>query len=710
MVYVLGIDVGGTFTDAVAADLDGNLYSAKAPSTPPDFGQGVLDSIDALSASMGVSTAELLGQTSYIAHGTTSTLNALVTGAVATTGFITTKGHRDAIFIMNIEGRYAGKGAEEIQAVKRTRKPKALVPKRQVKEAVERIDLNGSVVVTLDEEALRADVRDLLEQGVTSIAVSLLWSFRNPSHEHRVREIIEEMAPEVFVVLSSDISPRIREYPRSVTTLLNAQVGPMLRDYLAPLQAELENRGLEGPLLIMQGSGGTIAAAEAPKVAITTIGSVLTGGVAGARKLGSQLGHENIISTDIGGTTFLVGMVVDGEPVMESSTVLDQYRISTPMAKVATIGSGGGAIASLDANNNLHVGPRSAGAKPGPACFGMGGEEPTVTDANLVLGILNPDYFLGGAKTLDVEKARAAIATHIGDPLGLSVEDAAAAIFEIQNAQTADLVRTEVVGAGFDPRDFMIYAFGGSGPIHCAAYGRDLRSQGILVPLGPTSSTFSAYGLANADVLVTAERSDPMALPADPARLTKHLQELEAEVREQLEAQGLTYKEIRTSREADVRYTAQIWEVPTPIPDGELTEESVRGIVDAFEDRYSTLYGSGTGFADAGVQAITYRVYGVGVLPYKPDLPQAAEAQSHSPEVKTHRRAMLDARAGWQQVAVYAYTALAAGHVLEGPAIIEAPSTTVVVPGGATATVDRLGNVVITYREEKNHGVPGSGL
>jgi N-methylhydantoinase A len=695
--YVLGIDVGGTFTDCVAADLGGNIYSGKAPSTPPNFAVGVLASIEATAESVGILAEELLQQTEYISHGTTSTLNALVTGNVAKTGFITTEGHRDSIFIMNLEGRYAGLSSQEIQAIKQTRKPAPLVSKRQVKEAVERVDYKGSVVVPLDEDALRVEVRDLLAQGVTSLAVSLLWSFRNPAHELRIRELVHEIAPDMFVVLSCEVSPRIREYPRNVTTLMNAQIGPTLRDYLTPLVAELEARGFTGPLLVMQGSGGTVAAKEAPKQAITTMGSVLTGGVTGARKLGTQLGHPNIISTDVGGTTFLVGMVVEGKPVMESTTVLNQYRISTPMAKVATIGSGGGAIAWLDESGNLHVGPRSAGARPGPACFSLGGTEPTVTDANLVLGILNPDYFLGGAKKLDVELARQALKTHIGDRLGLSVEDAAAAVYEIQNAQTADLVRNEVVGAGFDPRDFMIYAFGGAGPVHCAAYGRDLHVQGILVPLGPTSATFSAYGLATSDVIISAEVSDPMPFPVDSAIVQKHFDALEAEVRRRLDDQGLTYRDVRLTREIDIRYTMQMFEVPTPVTPGDIDATIVHSVTEAFEDRYAALYGEGTGFREAGMQAITYRAYGVGQLPLKPDLPQAAVAETQAPPVHERRRALLDLQDGWQQVDVYNCSVLASGHSFQGPAIVEAPTTTVVVPQGAIATVDRLGNLVLNY-------------
>lgn len=699
MAYVIGIDVGGTFTDAFASDDHGGIYSVKVASTPPDFSRGVLGTIDALAKSMGVDTASLLGETAYICHGTTSTLNALVTGDVAEVGFLTTKGHRDSIYIMNLEGRYAGLGQEEIQNITATRKPAPLIPKRRVKEITERIDYKGSVIVPLDEEASRASIRELLASGVEAVAVSLLWSFRNPSHEQRLRELVHEVDPNVYVALSCEVSPRIREYPRSATTVMSAQIGPTLRNYLEPLLADLTSRGLRGKLLVMQGSGGTVSAEEAPAYGITTIGSVLTGGVIGARRLGEQLGHRNIISTDVGGTTFLVGLVVDGEPVFSSTTTLNQYQLNVPMMKVATIGSGGGAIAWLDAGGNLRVGPRSAGALPGPVCYGQGGTEPTVSDANLMLGILNPDYFLGGTKKLDVDLAKQALKSKIGDPLGLSAEEAAAAIYEIQNSQTADLVRTVVVGAGHDPRDFVMYAFGGAGPIHCAAYGADLGVKEVLVPLGQTAAVFSAYGLATSDVILSAELSDPANFPVDPKTVEDNFAKLEEEVRQRLDAQNVDFSSVSLVREADMRYTMQIFEVPTPVPDGHIDEAAVSIIADNFEDRYAALYGAGTGFREAGLQVITYRVFGTGTLPFKAELPiLEADENSKPPVIKLTRRAMLDRRSGWQDVPVYDYSALSRGSKLSGPSIVEAQTTTVVIPPNTSATVDQLGNLIIHYK------------
>lgn len=699
MPYIIGIDVGGTFTDVFVADDSGNVFSAKASSTPPEYAKGVLDSIDRVADSMGRSVRDLLADTAYICHGTTASLNALITGDVAEVGFLTTKGHRDSIYIMNLEGRYAGLGPEEIQDITSTRKPRPLVPKRRVKEVVERTDYKGAEVVVLDEESTRVAIRELIDDGVEAIAVSLLWSFRNPRHEQRIRELVHEIDPDMYVALSSEITPRIREYPRNATTVMSTQIGPTLRGYLDPLSEELAGRGLRGPLLVMQGSGGCVSAHEAPAYAITTIGSVLTGGVIGARTLGNQLGHTNIISTDVGGTTFLVGLVVDGQPVFNSTTTLNQYQITVPMMKVHTIGSGGGATAWLDDGGNLRVGPRSAGARPGPACYGQGGTEPTVSDANLVLGILNPAFFLGGSKKLDVELARDVLKKKVGDPLGLSIEEAAAAIFEIQNSQTADLVRSVVVGAGHDPRDFVMYAFGGAGPMHCAAYGADLGVKEIVVPLGQTAATFSAYGLATSDVVLSAELSDPANFPVEPDRVEANFDKLQSDIRRRLQEQRVQFEDITMTREIDARYTMQIFEVATPVKAGPLDESDVLQISHDFEARYAKLFGEGSGFREAGVQFITYRVFGTGSLPFKPRLPEISAASAVGPPpVKERRRAMLDLQAGWQEVSVYDYSALQRDHHINGPAIVEAPTTTVVIPPTTAAAVDHLGNVVIRYQ------------
>ena len=535
---------------------------------------------------------------------------------------------------MNVEGRYLGRSPHELQNVLGQSKQHGLLPKRHALEVTERIDRDGTVVVALDEDSARAAIRALLDDGVRAIAVSLLWSFRNPVHEQRLRELIAEADPDVFVALSSEVSPRIREFARNATTIMSTQIGPGLRDYLTTLEDALRERGLAGPLLVMQSNGGAVAAKEAPASAITTVGSVLTGGVVGSVALGRQLGHRNIISTDVGGTTFLAGLIVDGEPVRATTTVINHHPINVPTLRVEAIGSGGGAIAWLDAGGNLRIGPRSAQAVPGPACYGNGGTEPTNTDANLVLGILPERGLLGGRKPLSLELARQAIDTQIAKPLGLTVEEAAAAIYAVQNAQTGDLLRKTVVEAGHDPRDFVVYAFGGAGPAHCARYAAEVGGAEVVVPLGPVASAFSAFGLASSDIVLAAELSDPTVVPFDPARAERNFAELEQRVRDGLDRQGLAFETVELHREIDMRYTMQLAEVTAPVADGPLDAAAIEAAAAAFEARYAELYGKDAGFREAGIQAITFRVRGIGSAAVQPRAARGARRRR-----RTRRRA-----------------------------------------------------------------------
>lgn len=697
MSVVIGVDVGGTFTDAVLIDGDGGVIAAKMPSTPPDYATGVLDVLQVLAEERGQALEEMLAEVHHLAHGTTSSLNALVTGNVPQVGYLTTVGHRDSIFIMNVEGRYLGRSPEELQDVMGQSKAHALLPKKLALEVVERIDRDGTIVVPLDEDAARTAIRALVDAGVQAIAVSLLWSFRNPVHEQRIRELVQEVAPDLFVALSSEVSPRIREFARSATTIMSAQIGPGLRTYLGSLESTLRERGLAGPLLVMQSNGGAVAAAEAPRTAISTVGSVLTGGVVGAVALGRQLGHKNVIATDVGGTTFLVGLIVDGEPVRSSNTIINHHPINVPTLEVHAIGSGGGAVAWLDAGGNLQVGPHSAGAVPGPACYDQGGADPTNTDANLVLGILSDRGLIGGRKTLSIEAARRAIRTKIADPLGLSVEEAAAAIYAVQNSQTGDLLRKTVVETGHDPRDFVLYAFGGAGPAHAAKYAAEVGVGQVVIPLGKVASAFSAYGLATSDVVVAAELSDPAAVPLDPERAAGNFERLERTVVDALDRQGLTYASTLLERELDMRYAAQLAEVATPVVGGPLSREVLDAVATTFEQRYADMYGPGSGFSAAGVQAITYRVRATGMLPFSSELPDVKSADSSDPSVALSgtRAICMDGRLGYVETHVYDYRGLRSGHVVPGPAVIELPTTTAVIPAGTTGRIDALGNLAI---------------
>jgi N-methylhydantoinase A len=700
MSYVLGIDVGGTFTDAVACHADGALVSAKTPTTPPNRELGVMRSIEELATALGVQTHELLAQTRYVAHGTTASINALVQGDVARVGLITTRGHRDSIYIMNAEGRILGRSPHEIQDSLHQRKPAPLIPKSRAHEVTERIDHAGRVLVPLDENQARETVRALLADGVEAIAVSLLWSFRNPAHELRIRELIGELDPQMYVSLSSAVSPRIREFARTSTTIMNAQIGPRLRQYLTPLQRDLTREGLSGPLLVMQSEGGTIIADRAPDYAVSTVGSVLSGGVVGGQRLARQLGHRNVITTDVGGTTFLAGLVVDGEPVVDPGFVVNQYPVNASTIRVNTIGSGGGAIASVDAGGNLRVGPRSAEAVPGPACYGNGGTLPTNTDANLVLGILTPRGLLGGRKPLDIDLARKALAEHVAEPLGLTVEQAAIAIHEIQNAQAGDLLRRAVVEVGLDPRDFVVYAFGGAGPAHCAGYCRDLGVREVVVPLGPVASAFSAFGLAASDIVMSTELSAPSRFPIEPKQIMAYFGRLEAEVQDRLRQQGLEFVQVRMQREIDMRYTSQMHEFATPVRGGALGENACAQVVESFEQLYERVNGPGSGYASAGVEALTYRVRAMAGLGTPPKLPMIASGNTTDPfgaRVNV-RPVCMDVQLGYVPTDIYDYSRLKAGYVIEGPAVVEVPTTVVAIPSDVQGRVDELGNLVLTYQ------------
>ncbi len=703
MGYVIGIDVGGTFTDAVALRSDGSMVSVKTPSTPPDYGTGVLDAVDLLARELGVPVAAMLADTDHIAHGTTSSLNALVMGAVPRIGFITTRGHRDSIFIMNVEGRYLGRPQHELQDIMSQTKPRGLVERKLAREVVERVDRSGAVIVPLREEQARTVIRGILAADVKAIAVSLLWSFRNPVHELRLRELIQQEDPSVFVALSCEVSPRMREFARNSTTIMSTQIGPGLQLYLDGLEAALRAKGLRGALLVMQSAGGAIAASEAAASAITTIGGVLTGGVVGCAQLADKLGHRNVIATDVGGTTFLAGIIADGEPVRAAQTIVNQHPVNVPTLRVSAIGAGGGAIAWLDDGGNLRVGPLSAQAVPGPACYGAGGTEPTNTDANLVLGILPETGLLGGLRPIRRDLAAEAIRRRIAEPLGLSVEEAAAAIHAVQNAQTGDLLRKIVVESGYDPRSFAVYAFGGAGPAHCAAYAAQVGVDEVIVPLGPVASAFSAFGLASSDIVLIREHSDPMTAPFDPLRVEGNFARIEAEVMRAMERQGLALGRIVLHREIDIRYGLQLEEVTTPLAPGPVTTAALERCVGDFERLYARLYGEGSGFAGAGIHAITFRVRGVGMLQANPQFDRLPQTASPDPSaaILARRPVCLDGHKGYVETPIYDYHALLAGHVIAGPAVVQLPTTSVVVPDGMRGEIHELGVLRILTRREQ---------
>jgi len=418
------------------------------------------------------------------------------------------------------------------------------------------------------------------------------------------------------------------------------------------------------------------------------------------RSLRERLGTDTVAGSADDWAARLPITDPEGTPVRASETIVNQHPVNVPSLRVEAIGSGGGAIAWLDTGGNLHVGPASAQAVPGPACYGAGGTEPTNTDANLVLGILPETGLLGGLRPIRKDLAVEAIRTRIAEPLGLTVEEAAAAIHAVQNAQTGDLLRKIVVESGYDPRDFTIYAFGGAGPAHCAAYAAEVGVGEVVVPLGPVASAFSAFGLAVSDIVLVREQSDPMTAPYDPVRVQENFERLEVEVLDAMKRQGIPLDHVELHRELDMRYGLQMGEVTTPVASGALDNVALAESVEEFERRYARLYGEGSGFREAGVHGITFRVRGVGVLKVDPNFEELEAAASPDPAsaLLVERPVCLDGRKGFVPTPVYDYRKLRAGHVIKGPAVIQVPTTSVVVPDGMRGEIDRFGNLRIQTR------------
>jgi N-methylhydantoinase A len=498
----LGIDIGGTFTDLVLSNGNGSIRRWKVPSTPPKFAEGVFNGIDVIANELEISRRELLGQLEEFAHGTTVTTNIILTRTGERVGILTTRGFGD---LYELARQY--RGHEQDPA--KVSHPVPLVPRADIEEVFERVDFLGRTVLELDRNGLADSVADLLAKGIRSFAVCFLWSFRNPAHELAAREAILEACPDAFVAVSNEACPLIGEYERLSTTVITAYAGPALRRYASALETDLRAEGFGGTLLLMKSDGGLGSIDGAVRAAGQTIYSGPVAGVISARAMASELETPNLITFDMGGTSTDVGLVHDGRVRMTSLQFLDRQPLATPMIDVTTVGAGGGSVGWCGPGGSLRVGPQSTGADPGPACYKRGGELATVTDANLVLGLVDPEYFLGGKMELDRDAAEQAVAS-LGDELGLSALEAAIGIFRVANSVMADAIRLRTVFAGLDPRVFTLVSFGGAGGLHAACVADELGIRRVLVPR--LASVFSAAGLITTDIVYTFARSTNLTI------------------------------------------------------------------------------------------------------------------------------------------------------------------------------------------------------
>lgn len=694
MKYIIGTDTGGTFTDCVVIDEQGRVFNDKAPSTPRDFAVGTVNSAANAAGVAGLELTPLLTDTLLFGHGTTVAANALVTRNGSKVGLITTKGIEDTIIIGRILQKVAGLGETEITNLPRLDKAIPIVPRPLIKGVSERVDFRGKVLVPLNRAEAVAAIDQLAAEGVEAIAVCFLWSFLNSRHEQEIKDLCLSRHPGMFVSISSELAPVMKEYERSATTAINAYLGKVTSTYLGSLDGKLRENDFKHSLMVMQSMGGFGTSQEVSRRAVGLLNSGPAGGVIASRSLGKLLGHPNIITTDVGGTTFDVGLIVNGEAEFARAPVFSQYHILIPTIDVISIGAGGGSLAWIEeTEKKLKVGPKSAGAEPGPVCYDQGGTIPTVTDADVILGRIDPDYFLGGRIKLDKAKAISAMEEKIAGPLGMTVEEAAMGVVDIIDAHMADLVRKVSVGRGYDPRNFVLYAFGGGGPTHVGAYGRDVGSRTAVVPA--LAAVFSAFGIAAADILRIKQVSDPMIMPVDVDKLNRIYAAMEDELIEGYSRDGWKAESVELVRSMDMRYGGQVHEVRTPVSRKTLDTDTLNSIVKEFESRYEQKFGKGTAIKQAGMQTITYRVTGA----VKTAAPSLAKSKTGSEDpsaaVVGLRNVYFKEYRGFHETTVYDIGKLNAGGAVSGPAIVQAIDTTVVIHPGQKARMDDYRNLVM---------------
>jgi len=692
----IGTDIGGTFTDLVLLSDDGEVSIFKSLTTPEDRTKGVLNALALAAESLGRAPEAFARDLDYFSHGTTAATNAFIERKGARTGMLTTRGFEDTLRIQRAMSSWVGMAAHEISHFSVRRSPQQIVPRELTEGVIERVDYKGAVIVPLDEQHAREAIRRLVANGVEAIAISLLWSFRNKAHEERLAELVAEEAPGVFLTISSNLVPIIGEYERASTTAVNAYLGPVIHRYINGLERAMRDYGYDGPISIMESGGGVLAASDAAFQAANLLTSGPAGGVLASQKLGELLGYKNILTADMGGTSFDVGVIVEGQPLLETVREEGGFHVALPSIKVTAIGAGGGSIARVE-DDHLTVGPESAGSTPGPACYGRGGVEPTITDADVVLGIVDPKYFLGGRMGLSADAAREAVQKYVATPLGLDVTEAAAGIREVANNQMADLLRRVTLRAGYDPRDFVLMAYGGAGATHAHQFCEAAGINTIIVP--NTGPAHSAFGTVTGDRHRSFSQAIGKHAPARFKRASDHVDAatfntgfaaLETQCREALGA------DVSMHRTVGMRFRQQVHEIAVEAPKGELGAADIDALVDRFEDQYERIYGKNTALRVSGVEFLVLRLEGTSPVVKPKPRNISGEGKSNQPFA---RRPVYFSRLGFLDTAIYRFEDIAPGYKLAGPSIIDRPDTTIVVGPAQTATMDPYGNMIITASE-----------
>ncbi|MBV9325480.1 MAG: hydantoinase/oxoprolinase family protein [Chloroflexi bacterium] len=677
----LGVDVGGTFTDLVLFDTKTNaLEFAKTPSTTDNQAIGVAAGIDKIARQMRMESSVV----DFLAHGTTVATNALLERRGADTAVLVTEGFRDVLQI----GRQDRPRLYDWFA----QRPEPLVPRHRCFEIRERVLYTGEVHIPLDESQAAKSIQAAKASGARALAVCLLHAYANPRHERRLLELIRDLFPEADVSLSSEILPEFKEYERMSTTVANAYVLPGVRRYVEALERRVLDLGIGSGIHIMQSNGGLMTARAAGEHSVRTMLSGPAAGALGAVWLARQAGLDNVVTVDMGGTSFDICLAHDGQIGYTRESEIAGLPIKVPMLDLHTLGAGGGSIAWIDGGGALRAGPMSAGAEPGPACYARGGTQPTVTDANLVLGRLNPAFFLGGEIQLDAEAARRAIAEHVATPLGLSVEAAAEGILRVVNATMIRGMRSVSVEKGYDPRDFALVAFGGGGPVHASDLARDFGAPHILVPLAP--GVTSALGLLLADLRYDFSATYLRPLEAvELGGLRQVYATLEHRAVKQMRQDGVADAQVVLSRGAAVRYVRQGFELEVAVPGGVLGEAALERIREAFHAAHAQQYGYA--MRSETIVLVNAEVTAIAHLP-KPDFTRVPSAEVEGRVATPTGGRPVYARGVWLQAAIYDRTTLEPGMAVDGPAIVEqVDSTTVLLPGDR-GRVDQFQNLMVS--------------
>jgi N-methylhydantoinase A len=684
--YVVGIDIGGTFTDVIALNVEtGHTVSAKTPTTPGRFVVGVANSVKAL----GISLQEV----DQIIHGSTTCTNALIERKHAKTGFIGTQGFSDEFDIQRMIRRWSKNSWSAIYDLHQ-KKPAPFVPRHLRRELDERVAYPGVVVKALDLDEVRCKTKELIEAGATSLAVCLLWSTANSTHERRVKELLDGEFKGVYVSISSEVAPVVREYERMVTTAVNASLMPVMTGYLATIKEELAALGFRGSLLLMQSHGGVADPDVLKERPILTLRGGPVAGVVASNSLGKTLGKRRLISCDIGGTSCDTAIILDHVIPVTDETEVDYYPVKIPTADIRCIGAGGGSIAYVDAGGALRVGPESAGASPGPACYGSG-KEPTLTDANLVLGRLSSEEFCGGQIKLDKDAAHSSLES-LSRQLGCDVTTAALGVVRVAVANMAESIRLQTIDRGHDPREFSLVGFGGGGPLHGSLLAEASSIPEVIIPLQP--GVFSTVGMVVAELGYHGQAAYLQPLTSvDPHKMEGCFRDMEAAGAAMLRASSANRGDIRFSRSAAMRYALQEWELQVGIDVKCIDHEGLEQIKAAFHTFHRARYGFSR--EDKPVEFVTLYVdSSLPTPPLRRDPPLQGDGDPAGAQKGT-RAVYVDERVGFVEISIYDRVRLEAGDVIDGPCIIEELTSTTFVQPGWQVTVDPVGNLIVRSHE-----------